>query len=240
MTDASALAGSTRIGGLALALGGVLNFLRNAVNIGLSEGIDFSRLPASTVEDAVWAGGLAGWEPSHRLALASAPLLLFGTVSAYRALARNDGEPWALAGASGLAITLVLYTVATVLDGFGLPILAADHAAAPAELRPTLGWMALASHQLACTLGGSAFGGFSLSVGFFGMAVYRVHGLRWYAMLAGILSVVAGVGYASGLLSLTLVKTGLTPVLALTHGAYALLVVLGVWMWRGFPSAEVA
>lgn len=220
---------TTRLGGAALVAAGSLNFLRNGVNAA-SEGMDFSRLPAVTVEEAVWAGALWGWEPSHRMALASVPLWVFGLLAAYRALRRDDGPPWALAGTAGLMVAVVLFTVATVLDGFGLPMASANYLSAPPEAQPTLGWIALSRHQLACTFGGSAFAGFSLSIGLLGMAVDRTYGAVGFRRTGILVSGLAAVGYLTGLLSLPLVREGLMPTLALTHTAYVLLILLGLRM----------
>lgn len=220
----------TILGGWALVGAGALNFLRNVVN-GMSPGIDFSKLPATTVDDAVQAGLLTGWEPSHYMALVSVPLFAYGVVAAYARLRRDGEDALALAGAVGLLVTVGIFAVATLVDGLGLPLAARMFEAATPQEQPVMGLITLYAHQLACIFGGTAFAGFSLSIGLLGVGVQRVYGRRWFGVVSAVVSGLALVGYSTGLMSVPL-RDGLNGVLAMTHTAYVLLIVLGVWMVR--------
>ncbi len=196
----------TKVGGIALIIGAVLNVIRTAP-IYLNEQVSFSTLPPSNLADTVLVAQVPGWIPSHILALLSVPLLIYGFFTIYQSLSVSNNEVVervTLAGFIGLSLGLILYAVAAVIDGIVLPQVVSHYVNVGPEEQGAAGLMVTIIHETAGSFGGLFMATVLMSSGLLALGLYLDNQPAWHSRLGVWLAILSLIGYLFGIINLQL------------------------------------
>jgi hypothetical protein len=229
---------SQKLGGAALIDAILLTLTRN-IPIVIGQPADSQELfpqSASGIAQLIDVN-LSGWHASHIMALLSFPLFLWGFMTFYRLLVARNRRVIALPFIISMGLGLTLYTVAVVIDGFMTPVAAQNLLSATGEAQETATFLVSYTHNFALSFFAPALfaivaGIGILSVGLFSTQLYA----RWFRWAGLILSVIAIVGYISGIFGSHWDNFQVTgPVLMLV---YVWFLILGINLMRRIPDNE--
>lgn len=194
----------TKKAGIALILAALISIFR-VLPIVLSSGVTRENFPPESLQDIVFFSQLQGWHISHVLILIIIPLFVFGTaVFAYEA-AENGQASAGIMAFIGTTVSMILFSIATVLDGFALPAIARHiNATELASSDTGFGALTLFTHEVASIFGGTATAFLLITALFFGIALLRGIGNRWLGIGGIILGMVSVIGYLTRILELNI------------------------------------
>lgn len=219
-----------RKAGLALILGALLNITR-IIPIILSDKVTLDNFPPHGLQDTMLFSQLSGWSISHIMALVSAPLLVFGmAVLASNARERDQFGP-ALMAFIGVSISMMLYLIAAVTDGFVLPQLVNNLSPAFETVPTQAGLLVETVHLFATTLAGVGAATVLITAFFLGITLLRGFGAKIGGGFGILLGIICLIGYATGFLNLN-ITSGLKYVGPLTIAMFAYLIATGVLLMR--------
>ena len=220
----------TQKAGIALVLGAVISIFR-VLPIVLSNGVTGDNFPPESLEDVIFFSQLQGWHISHVLILVLIPLLIFGTgILARDAAAKNQASAGLMA-LIGTTLSMILFSVATVLDGFVLPAVTRDIGAAGGAGEAQTGTLALFTHEAASIFGGTASAFLLITALFIGIALMRGFNAQWLGGLGIALGALSALGYLTGFLNLN-ISDGFTRVGPLLMLSFFYLLAVGIAMLR--------
>ncbi|MEM7126768.1 MAG: hypothetical protein AAF702_10610 [Chloroflexota bacterium] len=220
----------TKKAGIALILGALISIFR-VLPIVLSDGVTGDNFPPESLEDVVFFSQLQGWHISHVLILVLIPLLIFGVAVFARDAAENGQASAGIMALIGLTLSMVLFSVATVLDGFVLPAVTADIGEAALTGDSHSGALALFTHEAASIFGGTASALLLITALFIGIALLHGLGAQWLGGLGVVLGILSTLGYLIGVLNLN-ISDGFSRVGPLLMLIFFYLLAVGIAMVR--------
>lgn len=220
----------TKKAGVALILGAVVSISR-VLPIVLSDGVTGDNFPPESLKEVVFFSLLQGWHVSHALILVLIPLLVFGVGVFARDAAAKYQASAGLMALIGTTFSMILFAVATVLDGFVLPAVTDDIVVAEAAGNAHGEALALFTHEAASIFGGTASAVLLITALFIGIALMRGFGARWLGGIGIVLGVLSALGYLTGFLNLN-ISDGFGRVGPLLMGSFFYLLAVGIVMLR--------
>lgn len=204
MIEASAMrSGLTKKAGIALMIGAVISMFR-VLPIVLSNGVTGDNFPPESVDEIVFFSQLQGWHVSHVLLLVLLPLLVFGVAVLARDVAGSGQASAGLMALIGTSFSTMLFFVATVLDGFVLPVVTDGVAVGGAISDSSAAGLATFTHETASIFGGTASALLLITATFIGIGLARgLESPKLGAIGIGI-GVISTIGYLSGILDLNI------------------------------------
>jgi hypothetical protein len=111
----------------------------------------FSQFPPATTEDMaiLAAHNTAGYHYSHLMALFALPLLWLGFFSHYQRYLAKGMVRRAVFGMVGLTVAVTLFSIAVLIDGYLVPLAAAEYVAPTMISSETALYFVMYSHALA-------------------------------------------------------------------------------------------
>ena len=192
----------TRKAGIALILDAIISIFR-VLPIALAEGATRKNFPPETLDEIMLFSQTQGWHISHVLILVLVPLLVFGTGAFAHDSAQKGQASAGMMAFIGTTFSMILFSVATVLDGFALPAVV-RHISASELASDTYGVLTLYTHEVASIFGGTASAILLITALFFGVALLRGFENRWLGSAGIILGALSSVGYLTRILELNI------------------------------------
>lgn len=189
--------------GIALIAGAVISILR-VVPIVASDGVTRDNFPPETVEDIVFFAQLQGWHISHVLIFVLIPLFLFGISGLASEAARSGQQSAGRMAAIGTSISMGLFAIATVLDGFVLPALAEEIEQNNLSPDSHTAALTLFTHETASIFGGVASGFLLITALFIGIALLKGLEVRPLGIIGVVIGLTSTIGYLTGLLAVNI------------------------------------
>lgn len=231
---------SSRMGGLALMVGALFLLAGNILHP--RESFVGERIIPTTADSlaALVAATAMQWYASHVIILAVAPLILIGCAVLAGLLGERGDRVYGLPALVVLGTWGVLQSIAVVIDGFVIPVLA-QHYGDATVARPTAGAILEFAGLVRLVFLAPAFFALAIGIALLGATLL---GARLYPRAfawAGIALAVAGiVGYIAGAFGPYWVTTQLFAPYAIAFTVWFL--VLGVFLYRtrrGAPETHV-
>ena len=192
----------TRKAGIALILGAAISIFR-VLPIVFAEGATRDNFPPETLEEVMLFSQTQGWHISHVLILVLVPLLVFGAgVFAHDSVQKGQASAGIMAFI-GTAFSMIMFSVATVLDGFALPAVV-RHISTTELVNDTYRPLTIYTHEVASIFGGTASAILLITALFFGIALLRGFENRWLGIAGIILGIISSVGYLTRILELNI------------------------------------
>ncbi len=192
----------TRKAGIALILGAIISIFR-VLPIVLAEGATRDNFPPETLDEIMLFSQTQGWHISHVLILVVVPLLVFGAGVFARDSVQKGQASAGMMAFIGTGFSMILFSVATVLDGFALPAVV-QHISTAESASDTYGTLTLFTHEVASIFGGTASAILLITALFFGIALLRGFENRWLGIAGIILSGLSAIGYLTRILELNI------------------------------------
>ena len=193
----------TRKAGIALVLGAIISIFR-VLPIVLVEGATRDNFPPETLDEIMLFSQTQGWHISHVLILVLVPLLVFGTGVFARDSAQKGQASAGIMALIGTTFSMILFSVATVLDGFVLPAVVGHTSVSELAGDTHYGILTLFTHEVASIFGGTASAVLLITAFFFGIALLRGFENRWLGIAGMILGALSLVGYLTRILELNI------------------------------------
>ena len=193
----------TRKAGIALIIGAIISIFR-VLPIVLVEGATSDNFPPETVEEIMLFSQTQGWHISHVLILIVVPLLVFGAGVFARDSSEKGQASAGFMALIGTTFSMILFSVATVLDGFALPAVAGHISASELTGDSQYGTLTLFTHEVASIFGGTASAILLITALFFGIALLRGFENRGLGIAGIALGLLSSIGYLTGILALNI------------------------------------